>query len=157
MLATKPIIDYAPRCKGCGKLLGEYFARPWRRDCARCHEENIFLSGETMYDLVQLKAAVPTDFVDELFERAEDTLSDIYTDYFASKSFDTFISEHLGHESLVMKIAAYRFFTMDIANRLRDLVGPGMLIHPVFYLRSASLWSVAIKPLLPNKKSPRTQ
>lgn len=134
MLETKPIIDYQPRCR-CGRILGDYFARPWRKDCGKCHETNGFLPGDTMYDLVRLKNAVPADFVTELRERAETILSQIHQDYFPQKSFETFKVDHLGHESLVMKLVAYRFFTMDIANRLRELVGPGMLIHPVFYLR----------------------
>jgi hypothetical protein len=88
-----------------------------------------------MNAMTHIKNAIPADFVTELRDRAEATLREVHQDYFPQKSFGAFRMEHLGHESLVMKLVAYRFFTMDIANRLRALVGPEMLIHPVFYLR----------------------
>lgn len=135
-LTTKPIIDYTPRCCACDRILGDYFARPWRRDCGRCHEENGFLPGDSMSALTHLRHVVPPAFVAELLKRAEDTLAEIHDDYFSQKSFEAFRVEHMGHESLVMKLVAYRFFSMDIAKRLRDLLDlPDMLIHPVFYLR----------------------
>ena len=32
-------VDTNPRCPHCGKVLGEYFGRPWSIRCANCRQQ----------------------------------------------------------------------------------------------------------------------
>ena len=97
-----------------------------------------------MESLIHLKDAAPRDFTAELRRRADAVLSGIHDDYFQQEKFEVFVSQHLGHESLVAKIAAYRFASSAILARLRDFIAPRaqqqygnseFLIQPIFYLR----------------------
>ena len=38
----QPVTDYAPRCKGCGRMLAIQVTRPWRISCSnhRCKTLN---------------------------------------------------------------------------------------------------------------------
>ena len=97
-----------------------------------------------MNEVIHLKSVVPGDVIALLRNRAEATLRGIYEDYFEDKSFDEFIRDHLGHTSVVMKIANYRFTTGDMFLQLKDCLQPHaervfgvseLLIHPISYLR----------------------
>ena len=97
-----------------------------------------------MNTVTHFESVIPIDFVTTLRLRAESVLEGIYNDYFSHKSFPQFQSQHLGHTSLAMKIAAYRFATAEILMQLKELLRPhveriygatDLLIHPIFYLR----------------------
>ena len=97
-----------------------------------------------MQQVTRLNSVIPVDSVTALRQRAEATLHDIYADYFSHKSFEEFQAQHLGHTSLVMKIAAYRFATAEILTQLKEWLQPhiqvtygatDLLFHPIFYLR----------------------
>ncbi len=97
-----------------------------------------------MNNLIHLTSVLPIDYVNILRKRAEEELNIMYQDYFAGKKFSDFQNSHLGHESLVMKLVAYRFMTtetkQELILRLNSHVkkiygGSDFLFHPVFYLR----------------------
>lgn len=91
-----------------------------------------------------IRKAVSVDRTGELCARAESVLDGIKRDYFTDTPTSTFQECHLGHTSLVMKIAAYRFLTHELFVELRDAVRPAaqrlygideLVFHPIFYLR----------------------
>ena len=82
--------------------------------------------------------------IETLRSRADQVLDEIKQEYFSGKSIDEFLSCHSGHTSLVMKIAAYRFMSSEIADVLKSGVSKlaeeiygekDLLFHPLFSLR----------------------
>lgn len=93
-----------------------------------------------------IQKAVSENRAAELRTRADTVLDQIKQDYFIETPSRTFQEHHLGHTSLVMKIAAYRFLTHELFVELRDAVLPSatrhygvtdLMFHPIFYLRSS--------------------
>jgi len=92
-----------------------------------------------------LGSVFPQTLIMELRDRAIANMDSIRDDYFPGGDFGTFRREHLGHTSLVMKMAAFRFASGDVLRALKShlelkLVDPGrqddvLLLHPIFYLR----------------------
>lgn len=91
-----------------------------------------------------INKAVSGDRTAELRARAESVFDQIKMDYFAKKPTHEFQNHHLGHSSLVAKIAAYRFLSHELSIELRDAVLPAakrlydvddLIFHPIFYLR----------------------
>jgi len=91
-----------------------------------------------------IPSAVDSNGVTALRDRALSTLTQIKNDYFPTLDDDEFHRRHLGHTSLTMKIAAYRFFDDEIFATLRAAVetqamaiygATDLKLHPIFYLR----------------------
>ena len=90
-------------------------------------------------------AVFPKELVQELLQRAEAVMAEIRADYFPGSDLHAFRSGHLGHTSLIMKMAAFRFASGDVLNRLKRVIaenagmeglsGDALLLHPIFYLR----------------------
>jgi hypothetical protein len=92
-----------------------------------------------------IRGTFPHSLICKLRDRADEVLRGIYLDYFNDISFEAFQGKHLGHTSLVMKAAAFRFANWDTLRALRDCVvaselsdgkdRAAWLLHPIFYLR----------------------
>ena len=70
------------------------------------------------------------------------SIDSIYYDYFSNESYESFQENHLFHESVVMKCAAYRFASPEVtkelfsaAIRACEFNEEDYIFHPVFYLR----------------------
>lgn len=92
----------------------------------------------------KIAAALPCDQVSSLQRRAETVMEQLKQDYFAEKSDAAFRAKHLGHTSLVAKLAAYRFFDTETFNVLKECAqkpaveiygADSLVLHPIFYLR----------------------
>jgi len=80
----------------------------------------------------------------ELRRAAMFSVDSIFLDFFRQSQYETFELEHLYHEAVVMKAAAYRFAKPDVMNKLFTAAVQALgycaddfLIHPVFYLRQS--------------------
>lgn len=94
--------------------------------------------------VTRLDGALDPATTETLRKRVETTIRQLREDYFPQHSDLALHCDHLRHTSLVMKIAAYRFFDDEVFRILRDAVeartqelyrATQLLLHPIFYLR----------------------
>lgn len=87
----------------------------------------------------------PRELIQETLRHAEAVMAEIHADYFAEMDLHEFRTRHLGHTSLVMKMAAFRFASGDLLHSLKQaieknagiegLANDPLMLHPIFYLR----------------------
>ncbi len=84
------------------------------------------------------------DEICDLYNKANECLHKVHSDYFSELDFLDYCKTYLGHYSIVSKCLAYRFFDKNIFERLKESLCKkvfneyevdDLYIHPIFYLR----------------------
>ena len=92
-----------------------------------------------------ISAVFSKELIQKMLHRAESVMAEIRRDYFPEVGLQDFRTRHLGHTSLVMKMAAFRFASGELLHDLKKSVEKNagleglsddpLMLHPIFYLR----------------------